>query len=110
MEGAVEEETGLVLLGLPPGVLEGAGLVGGVLPPEDELPPEVGWVVGGSVLPDGVLPSVGDVVWAPPVELGAGVVWESAVELGAGVVGEPPVELEAGALVGPIAVNLSFEV
>jgi len=92
-EGAVEEEAGLEL----PGVVEGTGLVGGVLPPVDVLPPEEGWVVGGSVLPDVVLLSVGDVVWTPPVELGVGVVWE------------PPVELGAGALVGPIAVNVSFE-
>lgn len=92
-EGAVEEEAGLVLLG----VVEGTELVGGVLPPVDVLPPEVGWVVGGTVLPDGVLLSVGDVVWALPVELGVGVVWEAPVELG------------AGALVGPTAINLSFE-
>ena len=61
-EGAVEDEAGLVLLGLPPGVVEGTGLVGSVLPPMDVLPPKVGWVVGGSVLPDGVLLPVGDVV------------------------------------------------
>ena len=91
-EGAVEKEAGLVALGLPPGVVEGTGLVvGGLLLPEDELPPEVGWVVGESALPDGVLLPVGD------------------VELAAGVVSVPPVELEAGALVGPVAVNLSFE-
>ena len=76
---------------IPP---EGTGLVGSVLPPVDGLPPEVGWVVGGSVLPDGALLPVGNVVWPPCVELGAGVVWK------------PPV----GALVGPIAEKLSFEV
>lgn len=98
-EGAVEEEAGRVLLGLPPGVVEGTGLVvGGVLPPDDGLPPEVGWVVGESVLPDGVLLPAGDVVWPPCVELAAGVVWA------------PPVELGAGALVGPIAVKVSFEI
>lgn len=98
-EGAVEEGAGRVLLGLPPGVVEGTGLVvGGVLPPDDGLPPEVGWVVGESVLPDGVLLPAGDVVWPPCVELAAGVVWA------------PPVELGAGALVGPIAVKVSFEI
>ena len=97
-EGAVEEETGLVPLGLPPGVVEGTGLVvGGLLPPEDGLPPEVGCDVGESVLLDEVLLPVGDVVWPP---------W---VELSAGVVSALPIELGAGALVGPIAVNLSFE-
>ena len=98
-EGAVEEETGLVPLGLPPGVVEGTGLVvGGLLPPEDDgLPPEVGWDVGESVLLDEVLLPVADAVWPP---------W---VELSAGVVSALPVELGAGALVGPIAVNLSFE-
>ena len=97
-EGAVEEETGLVPLGLPPGVVEGTGLVvGGLLPPEDGLPPEVGCDVGESVLLDEVLLPVGDVVWPP---------W---VELSAGVVSALPVELGDGALVGPTAVNLSFE-
>ena len=97
--GAVEDEAGLVLPALPPGVIEGTGLaVGGLLPPEDGLPPEVGCVVGESVLPDRVLLPVGVVVWPPCVELAAGVVWA------------PPVELGAGALVGPIAVNFSFEI
>lgn len=110
-----------MLLVLSPSVVEGIALVGGVLPPEDGLPPDVGWVVGASVLPDGVLLPAGDVVWppcvelgavvgwAPPVELAAGVVWEPPVEFGAGVVWEPPVELGAGALVGPMAVNFSYK-
>ena len=120
-EGAVEDEAGLVLLGLPPGVVEGAGLVGSVVPPVDVLPSEVGWVVGVTVLSDGLLLPVGVVVWAPPVELGVAVVWAPPVEpvgavvwappveLGVGVVWEPPVELGGGVLVGPMAVNLSFE-
>lgn len=107
-EGAVEDEAGLVLLVLSPGVVEGRGLVGGVLPPEDELPPDVGWVVGASVLPDVVLLPAG-VVWPSCVELGAVVGWAPPVELGAGVVWEPPVELGAGALVGPMAVIFSYK-
>ena len=83
--GAVEDRVGLVLLGLVPAVVEGTGLVGGILPLVEELPPEVGWVVGGSVLPDGVLLTVAAVVWAPSVEL------------------------RAGELVGSMAVNVSFE-
>ena len=108
-EGAVEDDVGLVLLVLSPGVVEGTGLVGGVLPPEDELPPDVGWVVGASVLPDGVLLPAGDVVWPSCVELGAVVGWVPPVELGDGAVWEPPVELGAGALVGPMAVNFSYK-
>ena len=85
-------------LGLPPGVIEGTGLVvGGLLLPEDGLPPKVGWVVVGSMLPDEVLLLVADVVWPPCVELSAGVV--SAL----------PVVLGAGTLVGPAAVNLSLK-
>lgn len=70
--GAVEDEVALVLLGLVPAVVEGTALVGGELPLVGELPTEVGCVVGGCVLPDGVLLTAAVVVWAPSVELGAG--------------------------------------